>query len=267
MRYFIDTEFQEGFHKPIFGKRRHFIDLISIAIVAEDGREYYAISKDFDIEKAWNSYDLLEANTNVNHSLNEQRVYWLRENVLKPIIKDFWINKHQLSNLHHIGPGLTLSNLKRWIKLYGKTNDQIQRDIRAFVYAEAMVGHDGLSSSDFWISAMIEEGKFKPEFYAYYADYDWVLFCSLFGRMIDLPVGFPMYCRDIKQLQDEVDDYYKVQGIDYSAKENSDYPFQVEGEHNAFMDARWNKNLFDFLSKVRETQHNEPIVYDATEGL
>lgn len=32
MKYFLDTEFIEGFHKPLFGKRRHFIDLISIAI-------------------------------------------------------------------------------------------------------------------------------------------------------------------------------------------------------------------------------------------
>jgi len=24
MKYFIDTEFIEGFHKPLFGKRRHF---------------------------------------------------------------------------------------------------------------------------------------------------------------------------------------------------------------------------------------------------
>ena len=39
MKYFIDTEFIEGFHTPIFGKRRHFIDLISIAIVCEDGRK------------------------------------------------------------------------------------------------------------------------------------------------------------------------------------------------------------------------------------
>ena len=51
MKYFIDCEFIEGFHKPLFGKRRHFIDLISIGIVCEDGREYYAISKEFDPTK------------------------------------------------------------------------------------------------------------------------------------------------------------------------------------------------------------------------
>lgn len=45
----------------------------------------------------------------------------------------------------------------------------------------------------------------RPEFWAYFADYDWVVLCQLFGRMIDLPKGWPMYCRDLKQLADERD--------------------------------------------------------------
>jgi len=40
-------------------------------------------------------------------------------------------------------------------------------------------------------------------FYAYYADYDWVVFAQLFGKMKDLPKGFPMYCKDLKQSLDE----------------------------------------------------------------
>lgn len=43
----------------------------------------------------------------------------------------------------------------------------------------------------------------RPEFWAYFADYDWVVMCQLFGRMIDLPATWPMYCRDLKQLADE----------------------------------------------------------------
>lgn len=51
MKYFIDTEFLEGTQdKTIFGikygQTKPTIDLISIGIVAEDGREYYAVSKD-----------------------------------------------------------------------------------------------------------------------------------------------------------------------------------------------------------------------------
>jgi hypothetical protein len=43
VRYFYDTEFIED------GRT---IDLISIGVVAEDGREYYAVSTEFDPERA-----------------------------------------------------------------------------------------------------------------------------------------------------------------------------------------------------------------------
>ena len=43
MRYFYDTEFIEN---------GSTIDLVSIGIVAEDGREYYAVSTDADHTKA-----------------------------------------------------------------------------------------------------------------------------------------------------------------------------------------------------------------------
>ena len=52
MRYFYDTEFIED---------GSTIELVSIGIVAEDGREYYAVSTEFDASNA-----------------NE----WVRENVL-----------------------------------------------------------------------------------------------------------------------------------------------------------------------------------------
>ena len=52
MKYFIDTEFIEGVKKPLFGKSRHFIDLVSIGIVCEDGREYYAVSNEFNPKDA-----------------------------------------------------------------------------------------------------------------------------------------------------------------------------------------------------------------------
>lgn len=72
-----------------------------------------------------------------------------------------------------------------------------------------------------------------PEFWGYYADYDWVIFCWIFGKMIELPKGFPMYCRDLKQLLDE------------SGKEKIADP---EGEHNALVAALWNKALYEHLT-------------------
>lgn len=74
----------------------------------------------------------------------------------------------------------------------------------------------------------------KPEFWGYYADYDWVVLCQLFGTMMDLPHGWPMYCRDIKQLCDSF--------------RNPKLPEQGKGEHHALADARWNKVAYEFLS-------------------
>jgi 3' exoribonuclease, RNase T-like len=42
----------------------------------------------------------------------------------------------------------------------------------------------------------------KAELYAWYADYDHVVMCQLFGKMIDLPAHMPMYTRDVKQMVD-----------------------------------------------------------------
>lgn len=74
-----------------------------------------------------------------------------------------------------------------------------------------------------------------PEFWAYFADYDWVALCQLYGRMIDLPAGWPMYCRDLKQLADEM-------GV-----ERGDYPADPELEHHALADARWNREVYAWL--------------------
>jgi len=83
----------------------------------------------------------------------------------------------------------------------------------------------------------------KPEFWGYYADYDWVVFAQLFGTMMDLPGGWPMYCRDIKQLCDSLG--------------NPRLPEQSATEHNALNDARWNKQAYEFLTveaRIRELE-------------
>ena len=75
-------------------------------------------------------------------------------------------------------------------------------------------------------------GDDKPEFWGYYCDYDWVVFCWIFGKMIDLPEGYPMYCRDLKQMLDE-------KGIKSIKK--------PVGEHNALVDAKWNEKLYQHI--------------------
>lgn len=186
MKYFFDTEFHEYKIGDI-----NTIELISIGIVAEDGREYCAIGNDFDLGAAL-------ANA------------WLAENVIRPILASF-------SSDQPVSPATVFFAM-------GKPNSAIAEEIITFVGDDA-----------------------DPQFYAYYADYDWVVFCWLFGRMIDLPKGFPMYCRDLKQCFDEM-----VMNSAYSAsdlKRSKNYPKQ-ENEHDALDDARWNRDLYEFLARL-----------------
>lgn len=159
MKYFYDTEFNE---KP------GTIDLISIGIVAEDGREYYAVSNEFNIE-----------DTN----------QWVKENVIP-----------------HLPPE------SEW-----RSRVEIRDGILAFI------GDDD-----------------SVELWGYYADYDHVALCWLFGCMIDLPSNMPMFTHDLKQYAN------RLKGFNF--------PDDPVGEHNAIVDARWNKELY-----LRLCQHEEKI--------
>lgn len=165
MKYFFDTEFIED------GRT---IDLVSIGIVCEDGREYYAVSAEADLTKA---------------------SPWVRANVLT-----------------HLPP----YSSKLW-----KLRSTICREL---------VG-----------SCVVCDGVFirrnEPvEFWAYFADYDWVALCQLFGRMSDLPDGFPMYCRDLKQAMDRV-------GV-----KHDQLPPGTD-EHHALADARWVRDAYRWMAK------------------
>jgi hypothetical protein len=163
MRYFVDTEFMESGH--LFP-----VTLLSVGIVAEDGREFYAVNAEADRSLA-----------------ND----WVKKNVIPYLGNDSRKDQSQDYWMRHIDIGHAV---------------------------KTFVGND------------------VPEFWGYYADYDWVVFCQLFGAMIDLPKGWPMYCRDIKQFCDEIG--------------NPRLPVQLAGiEHNALFDARWNKAAFEFLKE------------------
>ncbi len=253
MRYFIDTEFIEGWKKPIkwlptignFNKPYHSIQLISIGIVASDGREYYAISNEFDWRDASK---------------------WVVENVLfglplKATVQDY-------------NDGTSLdSEMKCCVipnPLY-KSNAQIANEIIQFIHEPVLKKYDdGMMFADETLK-QVYDCKLEPnhEFYAYYADYDWVLFCSLFGTMMDLPKGFPMFCIDLKQTFDEkqmawannTDSYrfmmcramfkngQKIYSVEVDLKKLSTYPEQ-ENEHNALSDAKWNLELYKFLQAL-----------------
>ncbi len=239
MKYFLDTEFNEDFIKPFLGKKRHFIDLVSIGIVAENGREYYAISKDFDLKKAWNKWQQRTGEGDRNNI--HPKHYWLRENVLYPIFKELCekevrdYNKGNSMGFYSVLPdrNFCYSDLRKLIKRYGKNNSEIAGEIVRFIHQPIINKYDdGFVFYDQVVSnAFVLNKEPYHEFYGYYADYDWVLFCSLFGTMMDLPLGFSMYCRDLKQM------------LDFSGRDKNDVPKQ-ENEHNALADAKWNLELY-----------------------
>lgn len=179
MKYFLDTEFKE---KP------NTIDLISIGIVSEDGREYYAICQDFlhKLQPIW-------------------RDEWIRNNVLLPIYMEYSITNSNKAI------EFSKANFKSLLYGIAKPTGQIRNEIIDFI------------------------GDEIPEFYGYFADYDWVVFCWIFGRMIDLPSNFPQYCKDLRQMMADknLDDQWKKK-----------YCPDPEGIHNALEDAKWNYQLF-----------------------
>ena len=282
MKYFLDTEFIEGTRKTLL-KSKPTIDLISIGIVSDDNREYYAISKDFNLKEAWNRHD---TTPNMDYKpsfggysdgqFNPQflKTYWIRDNVLKPIYDELYIKEQQ-----YVHQALRVScffeepkydfcfkELKRLIQKFGKSNKTIAEEVFNFC---SNGYHKGNSLSFSERKKYPLCGKFRPEFYGYYSDYDWVVFCWLFGKMIDLPKGFPMVCYDIKQILDEKTKsrvtkqcrLYRKQldAVRYNDGDITEalnivkslpyYPIEVN-KHNALGDARWNKQLYEFLKLI-----------------
>jgi len=327
MKYFLDTEFLEGTQKEMKGKNLIIfaallffivglvsmyaafdvtsyiyaiaalllgiiyiviskkiysdptINLISIGMVSEDNRELYLISKEFNIKEAWYRYQIGK----------KRKVYWIRENVLKPIHED--LSKRAVDEYKGMAdPYYALDlefnyiNFQRLVKQFGETNSDIADKIKEFCDWPACA-FDCDDTKMMWHvrDKYVEEELAKmnnptiiedtePMFYAYFADYDWVAFCWLFGKMIDLPSNFPMYCKDLKQLMEEhfiitedlldyCESVKKVEGK-YPTNETLKYVFKTENikmhpyypknknAHDALSDAKWNKELYEFLNKL-----------------
>lgn len=186
MKYFLDTEFIE---------HAGGIQLVSIGIVCEDGREFYAESSEIN--------PLLANN-------------WVRKNVLGKLI--YWGKWGHDQNEDSKFVGFQ----EKGILGFYANEELIATSIRSFFYEK-----DGDKGSNI-------------EIYAYFADYDWVVFCRLFGRMINLPKGFPMWCIDLKQMMWE---------RELTKEWKQFYVPDPEDEHNALVDARWNKALHQEIMK------------------
>lgn len=260
-----------------YDKTKNTIDLISIGIVAEDGREYYAISNEFNLDDAWNRYDIKTTEYTkafgYEKEYETEKVYWIRENVLMPIYYDLCLKENNVSVIEYgnynnfIGAvqsnntyKFVYKNFKSLLAKYGKSNKCIAAEIKSFTLNDWLAGN----GKDFYSLNANKAfyAKRNPVFYGYYADYDWVCFCWLFGKMNDLPEGFPMYCVDLRQALDEKLVTYSVTktlqngeyvgGCDpYYSKweDHANYPKQTN-EHHALSDARFCHDLYKFIQSL-----------------
>lgn len=168
MRFYVDTEFLHT---------SRTIDLISIGVVAEDGRELYAVSSDMP----WSAI---------------MRNDWLVANVVPalPLRADWDV---PLLDRRH--PDV-------------KSRVDIRRQLMTFF----------LSSPD------------AVEMWGWYSGFDYVVLSQLFGTMLDWPRSLPMWINDLRQDTERLGAYQLL-------------PVQQQGEHHALADARWNKEVGEFL--------------------
>lgn len=109
-------------------------------------------------------------------------------------------------------------------------------DLKTF---KAYIAKEGISRKEMQ-KLILDFCGDTPEFWAYYASYDWVVFCWIFGRMIDLPNHFPMYPKDLIQV-------INTFGIN---KEKLISEVSQENVHNALDDAMWNMNAWNWIDKL-----------------
>lgn len=193
MNYFIDTEFIED---------GVILDLVSIAIVAEDGRDMYALNAGARLMRASN---------------------WVIENVLVHL------------------PGVS------------KTEEGgIQVDNK---YPNPMHGWIPMHGIMLKILDFIGDDK-DPKFWADWGAYDWVAFARCFGRLIDLPKGFPMHVNDFQMLLDIVGKPELPKELLYDAGD----------AHDALSDARILKKRVEYIAsrfEITIDDHEKKSVFTA----
>ncbi|NUS89445.1 MAG: hypothetical protein HOY75_43775 [Streptomyces sp.] len=178
-----DLEFIE--YRTGWLRKRYTIELISIALVADDGRTYYAVNRDLPLRRI-------------------RRHKWLMDNVVPHLPKGRGDRRNHVP--------------KSWL----------------FDYADPAVKHQTLIARE--VAAFIQTTD-NVELWANYGAYDHVRLCWLWGLMVDLPPGVPMYTNDIQQEARRL-------GIASDA-----LPKQESGEHNALADARHNQTVRRWLAE------------------
>lgn len=157
------------------------------------------------------------------------RSFYCESTSFDPRLADNWVKENVISKLQSHDRRFKAFDHHKLSKESGAPI----RGLRTCICKEYEIGDCVLN----WIGS-----DHEPEFYAYYASYDWVVFARLFGRLITNPEHFPMWVIDLKQMMWE-------RGLDKEWK-RATCP-DPEGEHNALVDAMWNYNLYQ---KIIETK-------------
>ena len=79
-------------------------------------------------------------------------------------------------------------------------------------------------------------GERSNEFWAYFGTYDWYLVTQLFGGFMNMPMHWPQYFMELMQLG-------KLTGIT-----RYDWPLQTSKSHMALDDAKWNRDVYNFIA-------------------
>jgi hypothetical protein len=75
----------------------------------------------------------------------------------------------------------------------------------------------------------------SPEFWADFCAYDWVAICQLYGTMMQLPEGWPMFCLDVRQL------------IHAAGGDRVKLPLFAGQAHYAMADALYCKRIWEYV--------------------
>ncbi|MFJ8023373.1 3'-5' exoribonuclease domain-containing protein [Streptomyces sp. NPDC096311] len=180
------------------------IELISIGMVCDDGREYYAVNSDAPWERIRKNDWLIR---NVLPSLPITGRTSLDSYLAMPA------NSYPKTTLEMVGADTKDTQVKpHWV---------IANEVRDFIQA---TGPD-------------------VELWANYGAYDHVALAQLWGPMVRLPEGVPMFTNDIQQERARL-------GFRWD-----ELPQQESGEHNALADARHNQTVRRWLAEQKETDH------------
>lgn len=177
MKIYMDWEFLED---------GETIAPISVALVREDGHEYYAVFADMPVKRV-------------------AKNAWLMRNVVKGLPR--------LGGDARMHAGRSNPLALNWQHPDIKPRDQIRDEVRRFIVDTPNV-----------------------ELWGWYSAYDHVCLAQLFGRMIDLPTGIPMWTNDLKQ--------------EHLRLGEPRLPEQESGAHNALADARHVKVMTEYLAHL-----------------